>query len=110
MRRTGRTAARTRGTLPQVLAVLGLLTLPVAATAQPARAPTAEAARLDAECARLRAELERTNAEVATLKRGGRNVRDDYRLRQKMADAEALARRLTAAETQLRRERGLPPP
>src|SRR5262245_22449758 len=57
-------------------------------------APAASADALAAECARLREQLERTNAEISALKRGDRGVRDDYRLRKKMADAEALARQL----------------
>lgn len=42
------------------------------------------------------------NAEIAQLKRSDRSVRDDYRLRDRMADAEALAQRLGRAETRLR--------
>jgi hypothetical protein len=61
--------------------------------------------RLDAECARLRGELGRVNAEITSLKRGDRGVRDDYRLRKRMADAEELARKLTAAEAEVRRLR-----
>jgi hypothetical protein len=48
---------------------------------------------------RLRAELDRVNAEIATLKGGSRSVRNDYLLRDKLAEAEALARKLTEAET-----------
>jgi len=62
--------------------------------------------RLASEYQRLRADLDRTNAEVAALKRGGRNVRTDYLLRDKMAEAEALARKVTAAEARLRAIRG----
>jgi hypothetical protein len=77
--------------------------------------PTGDADALAAECARLRAELERANAEISALKRTDRGVRDDYRLRKKMAEAEAVARRLTEAEAQLRALRGptvpaAPPP
>jgi len=46
---------------------------------------------------------------VAALKRGDRGVRNDYRLRQRMADAEALARKLTEAEAQLRARTGATP-
>jgi hypothetical protein len=46
----------------------------------------------------LRAELARVNAEIAALKGGGRGVRNDYLLRDKLAEAEALARKLTDAE------------
>jgi hypothetical protein len=71
--------------------------------AQGAPATAASADRLRGEIARLRGELDRTNAEIGALKRGARGVRDDYRLRNRMADAEALARRLTSAEAELRR-------
>lgn len=83
--------------------------LPRAVSAQGGPAPALSADRLAAECAWLRAELDRTNAEISALKRTSRGFRADYRLRQKMADAEALARRLTAAEVHLGRLRGAPP-
>jgi hypothetical protein len=51
-----------------------------------------------AERARLAAELERINAEIDALKRSPRGIRDDYRLRNRMADAEAVSRRLTELE------------
>jgi hypothetical protein len=54
------------------------------------------------EFARLRADLDRINAEVAELKRADRSVRNDYRLRDRMADAEALAQKVTQAEVRLR--------
>jgi hypothetical protein len=82
----------------------GLLLAPAEGRAQ-APAPSAEAHRIESEAVRLRAELDRAHAEIAALKRE-RGVRNDYRLRQRMADAEALARRLTDAEAQLRRLRG----
>jgi hypothetical protein len=48
-----------------------------------------------AERQRLRGELERVQNEIDLLKKGDRGLRSDYRLRARMADAEALARRLT---------------
>jgi hypothetical protein len=54
------------------------------------------------EFARLRSDLDRINAEVAELKRADRSVRNDYRLRDRMADAEALAQKVTQAEVRLR--------
>lgn len=54
------------------------------------------------EFAKLQEELARVNAEIAQLKRSDRSVRADYRLRDRMADAEALARKLSRAETRLR--------
>ncbi len=67
---------------------------------------SASTQRLASEYQRLRADLDRVNAEVAALKRGGRGVRADYLLRDKMAEAEALARKVTAAEARLRAARG----
>ena len=58
-------------------------------------------ATLTAERARLRAELDRVNAEIDALKRSARGVGDDYRLRARLADAEALARRLIDIEARL---------
>jgi hypothetical protein len=94
--------------LGALLAVAVSLVVPaLPAQAAPAGATTAEVSRLEAECARLRAELDRANADVAALKRE-RGVRNDYRLRQRLADAEALARKLTDAEAQLRTRVGTP--
>jgi len=54
------------------------------------------------EFARLRADLDRMNAEVAALKQSDPGVRNDYRLRDRMADAEAMAQKVTQTETRLR--------
>ncbi len=54
------------------------------------------------EFAKLQEELARINAEIAQLKRSDRSVRDDYRLRERMADAEALAQKLGRAEARLK--------
>src|SRR5687768_4890130 len=91
-----------------VAAALAWMTPAQSARAAPATA--AEVSKLEAECARLRTDLARVNAEVASLKRGDRGVRNDYRLRQRLADAEALARKLTEAEAQLRARTGSPVP
>lgn len=56
---------------------------------------------LTAERARLRGELDRVNAEIDALKKTTRGVGDDYRLHARMADAEALARRLIDIEARL---------
>lgn len=62
-------------------------------------APGAGGGTQDAtERARLAAELDHINAEIDALKRSSRGIRDDYRLRSRMADAEAVARRLTELE------------
>jgi hypothetical protein len=62
-------------------------------------------AALVAERQRLRGELERVNAEIDALKHS-RGMRDDYRLRDRLADAEALARRLTELDARLGTNRG----
>lgn len=54
-----------------------------------------------AERARLQGQLDRVNAEIDALKRRPLSIRDDYRLRSRMADAEALARRLNEIEARL---------
>jgi hypothetical protein len=72
--------------------------------AQPSRtvsAPPSQPSPLQAERLRVRVELERANAEVVSLKRSGNGLGDDYRIRARMADAEALARRLTTLDAQL---------
>ncbi len=58
-------------------------------------------ASLEAERQRLRGDLQHVNAEIASLKRADRGMRDDYRLRARLADAEALARRLTELDAHL---------
>ena len=65
----------------------------------PARAQSADT--LQAERSRLRAQLDKVNAEIDALKRAGGGVRDDYRLRARLADAESLARRLMDIEARL---------
>jgi len=71
----------------------------VAVAASPARAQSADT--LQAERSRLRAQLDKVNAEIDALKRAGGGVRDDYRLRARLADAESLARRLMEIEARL---------
>jgi hypothetical protein len=73
-----------------------------AAQAQQTASGAIRASQSGADLARLRAELDQINAEIATLKRGSLGIRDDIRLRRRMADAEALARKLTEAESALR--------
>jgi hypothetical protein len=63
--------------------------------------PAVSDVALTAERARLRAQLDRVNAEIDALKRSTRGVGDDYRLRARLADAEALARRLIDIEARL---------
>jgi hypothetical protein len=75
---------------------LGLLT-PASGLAQTA---TPQSFQRDSQ--RLRAELERVNGDIAALKSSGRSVRNDFLLRDKLAEAEALARKLTEAEAQER--------
>jgi hypothetical protein len=71
----------------------------------PAVAGSTERAALTAERARVRAQLDRVNNEIDTLKRTAAasplGMRDDYKLRARLADAEALARRLTEIDARL---------
>jgi len=71
------------------------------AAAEASAAPTAANDALLAERTRLRAALDRVNAEIDFLKRAGGGVRDDYRLRARLADAESLARKLIDIEARL---------
>lgn len=83
-----------------------ILFAPSRAGAQTTGSDAAILRRAQDDFARLSAELDRVNAEVAVLKRAGRSVRNDYRLGERMADAEALAQKVTQAEARLRRLRG----
>ena len=88
----------------RVCALLALAATLGAAPATLRAEPAPSAARdvtLNAERARLRAQLDRVNAEIDALKRSARGVGDDYRLRARLADAEALARRLIDIEARL---------
>lgn len=71
---------------------LGLLA-PAPGFAQPASPPS-----IQRDSQLLRAELDGVNAEIASLKGGARSVRNDFLLRDKLAEAEALARKLTESE------------
>jgi hypothetical protein len=96
------TGARRIWALPLAL-VLALVTLagrPIAAHAQ-GSAARGDSTALVAERQRVRADLERANADVDALKRRDRSLRDDYRLRARLADAEALARQLTSLDARL---------
>lgn len=66
--------------------------------------------RLAAESAALKARLEAKTAEISALKRNPTGVRGDYELRQRMAEANELARQLTALENQLRGAAPAPAP
>ncbi len=84
-----------------VCTLLGLLSLLGVLCLDPRVAGADDTSRLSAQALRLREQLDRTNAEIAAIKRGSRSVGDEYRLRQKMSDAEALARQLTQSEAAL---------
>jgi hypothetical protein len=73
---------------------------------QTAARKAAEERKTADEVAKLREQLGRVNAKIAELKRADRSVRVDYRLRDSMADAEALAQQLSRAEALLRSLRG----
>lgn len=88
--------------LARLAALAGFVTLAASTLASaPARAQAQSTDTLQAERARLRAQLDKVNAEIDALKREGRGVRDDYRLRARLADAESLARRLIDIEARL---------
>jgi len=73
---------------------------PAAVTAPAAARPGTEA--MVAERQRLRSELGRVEAEIDRLKKGERGLRTDYLLRARLADAEAIARRLTEIDRSLK--------
>lgn len=64
---------------------------------------TTSVAALTVERQKLRGELNRVNAEIDALKQDKRSLREDYRLRARMADAEALAQRLTDVDVRIER-------
>ncbi len=86
-----------------ILAGLLLTAAPGVVHAAGGNAATTDAASasLQAERRKLVVDLERANAEIQQLKKKDRGVRDDYRLRARMADAEAIARRLTEIDAKL---------
>jgi hypothetical protein len=98
-----------RQMLPLALALALIGAAPASASAQGGATGAASRAQGDgaaraallAERQRLRVELDRANAEIDSLKRANRSLRDDYRLRARLADAEALARRLTELDARL---------
>src|SRR5262245_12319534 len=103
---TGRTRIWTAGrVLVAALSVASLAGAPRAHAQAPAIQPGHDQAALVSERARVRAQLDRVNAEIDALKRAAAEsrlgMRDDYRLRAKLADAEALARRLTELDARL---------
>jgi hypothetical protein len=77
--------------------------VPATKAAAPAKPPAqtpAAPGQLAKERAALARQLDQVNAEIDKLKRAG-GVRDDYRLRARLADAEALARRLIELDARL---------
>ena len=94
-----------RRTFAWTLTVAVLVAAPMTARAQPAvrsaEGPSTSRGALLAERQHVRGELERVNAEIDALKRSGRGLREDYRLRERLADAEARARRLTDLDARL---------
>jgi hypothetical protein len=91
------------------ISVLAAAALLVAGATRAAAQQDSRAA-LAAERARVHTELNRVNADIDRLKREGHGIGDDYRLRSRLADAEALARRLTTLDAQLGGARPPPPP
>jgi hypothetical protein len=89
------------GKTARLFALVVFVTLGAAAVSVPAPALAQSSDALQAERARLRAQLDKVNAEIDGLKRAGGGVRDDYRLRARLADAESLARRLMDIDARL---------
>jgi len=85
----------------RLFALVVFLTLGAIAISAPRPAFAQSGEALPAERARLRIQLDKVNAEIDGLKRAGGGVRDDYRLRARLADAESLARRLMEIEARL---------
>lgn len=83
------------------IALLALLSAPGFARAQTGSA--ASAATLTAERQKVRAGLDRINAEIDALKHQKRGIREDYQLRARMADAEAMAQRLIDLDVRIER-------
>ena len=86
--------------------LLGALALPVAtasaqATRRIAEGDMSRRGALAAERQWVQAELEGANADISALKRSRRSLRRDYRLHERLADAEALARRLMELDARL---------
>ena len=114
MRRDARTASRLAALAAGLLAGAMLIGRPATARAEePATghsdAGTSNVEALRAERGRLQAELDKANAEIDSYKRAG-GVRDDYRLRARLADAESLARRLMEIDACLGLRSGAPAP
>jgi len=88
-----------------LLLALLLAAAPVAPRAWAAGPPAGPGAKDQAatlaERTKLQGQLDRVNAEIDDLKRRPLGIRDDYRLRSRMADAEALARRLNEIDARL---------
>jgi hypothetical protein len=93
--------------LPSTLRVVIFAAGVVVGLGAPARSALAgsgasvEESNLVNERADLRHRLDALNTEIAVLKQSQRGVADDYRLRARLADAEALARRLIEIEARL---------
>ncbi|HMF42492.1 MAG TPA: hypothetical protein VKQ32_17585 [Polyangia bacterium] len=83
------------------IALAAFVTLGASAVVAPRQAFAQSAEAMQAERARLRGQLDKVNAEIDALKRASGGVRDDYRLRARLADAESLARRLMEIEARL---------
>ena len=91
--------------IPRIVLLATLLAATaVAPGVRAAGSPAASSAGQDAalaERAKLQTQLDAVNGEIDALKRRPLGIRDDYRLRSRMADAEALARRLNDIDARL---------
>ncbi|MDZ4694395.1 MAG: hypothetical protein SGI86_04545 [Deltaproteobacteria bacterium] len=86
----------------------------VPAFAQVVQSPVANAVSggdaLRQQVASLRARLATLATEIQNLKKKSRTVSEDYRLRERLSEADVVGRRLTESEAQLRRLQGATPP
>lgn len=88
-----------------VLVVGGLL-LPTRTTLAQ---PQGDLRQAESEFVTLKKQLDRLNQEIAALKRLDRSLRNDYRLRDQLAEAEALAQKVTQKEAQINQLKGALP-
>jgi cell division protein FtsB len=76
----------------------------------PATVSPPQNAALHQQVQSLRTRLAALTTEIQNLKKKSRTVAEDYRLREKLSEADVVGRRLTASEAQLRQLPGATPP
>lgn len=68
--------------------------------------PSSELRQAELDFVTLEKQLEVLNQEIASLKRMDRSLRNEYRLRDQLAEAEALAQKVTHKKAQINRLKG----